>query len=59
MDIVEEGSIGLIKAVKKFDPSKEVAFSTYATYWIEQYMRKAVEDQLKTIRMPSHVFGIL
>ncbi|MCA6069991.1 MAG: hypothetical protein LE180_02570 [Endomicrobium sp.] len=55
MDIVEEGSIGLIKAVKKFDPSKEVAFSTYVTYWIEQYMIKAVENQLKTIRMPFRI----
>jgi RNA polymerase primary sigma factor len=59
MDLIEEGNIGLMKAVEKFDVSKEVAFSTYAVYWIEQYVRKAVEDQLKTIRIPSHIWDAL
>jgi RNA polymerase primary sigma factor len=59
MDLIEEGNIGLMKAVEKFDPSREIAFSTYATYWVEQSIRKAVEDQLKTIRIPSHVWDAL
>ncbi|MDR3256760.1 MAG: RNA polymerase sigma factor RpoD/SigA [Endomicrobium sp.] len=59
MDMLEEGNIGLIKAVEKFDPSKEIAFSTYAVYWIEQYIRKAVENQAKTIRIPSHIWDLL
>ncbi|MDR2427304.1 MAG: RNA polymerase sigma factor RpoD/SigA [Endomicrobium sp.] len=59
MDLVEEGNMGLIKAVEKFDFSKKVAFSTYAVYWIEQYMRKAIENQTKTIRIPSHIWDSL
>ncbi|MDR3124392.1 MAG: RNA polymerase sigma factor RpoD/SigA [Endomicrobium sp.] len=57
MDLIEEGNIGLMKAVEKFDVSRGVAFSTYAVYWIEQYVRKAVENQLRTIRIPSHVLN--
>ncbi|MDR1196475.1 MAG: RNA polymerase sigma factor RpoD/SigA [Endomicrobium sp.] len=59
MDLIEEGNMGLIKAVEKFDLSKKVAFSTYAVYWIEQYMRKAIENQTKTIRIPSHIWDSL
>jgi RNA polymerase sigma factor (sigma-70 family) len=59
MDLVEEGNMGLIKAVEKFDPSKKVAFSTYAVYWIEQFIRKAIENQAKTIRIPSHIWDSL
>jgi RNA polymerase sigma factor, sigma-70 family len=59
MDLVEEGNMGLIKAVEKFDITKKVAFSTYAVYWIEQYMRKAIENQTKTIRIPSHIWDSL
>ena len=59
MDLVEEGNMGLIKAVEKFDPAKKVAFSTYAVYWIEQYIRKAIENQTKTIRIPSHIWDSL
>ena len=59
MDLIEEGNMGLIKAVEKFDSSKKVAFSTYAVYWIEQYMRKAIENQTKTIRIPSHIWDSL
>lgn len=59
MDLIEEGNMGLIKAVEKFDTSKGVAFSTYAVYWLEQYMRKAIENQTKTIRIPSHIWDSL
>jgi len=59
MDLIEEGNMGLIKAVEKFDPSKNIAFSTYAVYWIEQFIRKSVETHAKTIRIPSHVWDAL
>ncbi|AKL97794.1 sigma-70 family RNA polymerase sigma factor [Endomicrobium proavitum] len=59
MDLIEEGNMGLIKAVEKFDTSKNIAFSTYAVYWVEQYMRKAIENQTKTIRIPSHMWDAL
>ncbi|MCL2484848.1 MAG: RNA polymerase sigma factor RpoD/SigA [Endomicrobia bacterium] len=59
MDLIEEGNMGLIKAVEKYDPKKNTAFSTYAVYWIEQYIRKAIENQTKTIRIPSHVWDSL
>jgi RNA polymerase sigma factor (sigma-70 family) len=59
MDLVEEGNMGLIKAVEKFDTSKNIAFSTYAHYWIEQYIRRAIENQTKTIKIPSHIWDLL
>jgi RNA polymerase sigma factor (sigma-70 family) len=59
MDLIEEGNLGLIKAVEKFDPTRNIAFSTYAVYWIEQYIRKAVENSVKTIRIPSHIWDAL
>lgn len=55
MDLVADGNMGLVKAVEKFDPNKEIQFSTYATYWIEQYIRKSIENNSKMIRVPSHV----
>lgn len=59
MDLVSDGNIGLIKAVEKFDVSKNIKFSTYATYWIEQYIRKSIEDNSKTIRIPSYMYDII
>ncbi|MDR1245271.1 MAG: RNA polymerase sigma factor RpoD/SigA [Endomicrobium sp.] len=59
MDLIEEGNLGLIKAVEKFDPARNIAFSTYAVYWIEQYIRRAVENSAKTIRIPSHIWDAL
>lgn len=55
MDLVADGNMGLVKAVEKFDPKKDIQFSTYATYWIEQYIRKSIENNSKMIRVPSHV----
>jgi len=59
MDIVNEGNMGLMKAVEKFNYKRNVSFSTYATYWIEHYIRKAIETQAKTIRLPSHIWDSL
>jgi RNA polymerase primary sigma factor len=59
MDVIEEGNLGLIKAVEKFDSTRNLAFSTYVVYWIEQYIRKAIENNAKTVRIPSHVWDAL
>ncbi|MEK7858044.1 MAG: sigma-70 family RNA polymerase sigma factor, partial [Elusimicrobiota bacterium] len=49
MDLVEEGNLGLMHSIDKFEPKKGYRFSTYASYWIEQSIRRAVEEQSKTI----------
>ncbi len=59
MDLVEEGNIGLLHAIDKFEPSKGYRFSTYASYWIEQCIRRAVEEQTGTIRIPPHAWESL
>lgn len=59
MDLVEEGNLGLLHAIDKFDPKKGYRFSTYASYWIEQYIRRYVEEQSKTIRIPPHAWTAL
>ena len=55
MDLVQEGSIGLIKAAEKFDYSKNCNFSTYATWWIKQTIMRAIANNAKTIRIPIHM----
>jgi RNA polymerase primary sigma factor len=58
-DLIEEGNLGLIRAVEKYNLRKKVRFSTYATYWIEQYIRRSIEQHSKTIRIPPHMWDYL
>lgn len=59
MDLIEEGNLGLLQAIDKFEPEKGYRFSTYAVYWIEQYIRKYIEEQSGSIKIPSHAWGNL
>ncbi len=59
LDLIQEGNMGLMKAIARFDPSRELRFSTYATWWIHQAIRRAIELKGRTIRMPVYILGAL
>ncbi len=59
IDLIQEGNLGLIHAVDKFEYKRELKFSTYATWWIRQYVTRAIANKGRTIRLPVHVHDLL
>ena len=57
-DLVQEGNIGLLKAAEKFEPEREVKFSTYANYWVKQAVLDAITSKSRTVRLPAHIVSL-